>query len=633
MTNRVPGHMLRELDIPASSVIYSPAGSQEVTVQEALDRVIDGGGGGGSWSDPSKLDVAGGKATGEIYYDSSVATLNPRALVDKSYTEETYLPKAGGEVSGPISYASGVTPTDARHLATKAYVDSKGGGNEGPVPEIRLAVIGDSLAAQNHAMAPSWPTLMEEALRTSQINAKVFNFAVPAATFYTAVNVENNGATQLEKAISTQPHIVIVSLGINETLNAVGSLTYQQMVEARDQLFSTLRTSLPDAKIVYMDQRPYDMDKYTLSVSNPLPNKATMLYYFKLRTSGILANCFTSEILDDIIDTTVLNRVMQWYDLRYPLADNSPQRDVAGVFNLWRIARMGGCVYDGLHLTAAGQVLMRGYVMKALQSPVLSELLPGLTTNPTPNVNDPDAIFDSMFTYNPTTKDYSYTGTVANAMGMEDSLYSSLRPHNWFLPRDVKWEWSHSGSKPLRLGLDAVFVRSISGAKPDTNVQISVNGSAWSPSSDYTNRFGNQVSGNDAISLAAYANTPTVFRYRVDNIICDPLNLSITTANGHSMSITSNTSLTPVMARGINSNTTNNTYSITVPHSDNMSLPIGIPVRFSCAGSGGISFNAESGVVIHKRPGVTMNVMENGGYAELIQISTNVWSLHGDLKT
>lgn len=560
------------------------------------------------------------------------------AKADKTYVDTAVsgrVASTGGTVSGTLKYSSAVAPVADEDLVTKKFVedaidDLSLGEVTAVVQEVRIAVIGDSIAAQNYGMAPSWPTLVEEALRCSQIDAHIYNFAVPAATFHTAVNTPNNGATQLQKAISVKPHIVIVSLGINETFNRVGNLTLAQMTSARQTLFDTLRAQIPNVKIVYMEQVVYDTSSYS-SITSSTPNRAVMPYYFALPTSGIFAGCYSSEILDNPVAGSMASNWANWFDLRYPLTAGNSLVDVGGRFDMWRIARMGGCVSDGLHLTGAGQILMRGYIMKTLQSPLLAELLPGITSNPTANVNDPDEIFTGMFTKVSTSWNYR-GGEVKNVLGIEDSLFSSLRPTNWHLPRDVKWLWSHSGSKDLRIGTDAVFVRSILNAKPNTVVQVSVDGGAWQNTADTTNSFGNQISGNDAFSLRAFANKTTVFRYRVDNIVCDPLSLTITSPGHATKILTGYTTVDPTMLKGVVLYQGSGTVVLTIPPNSTTPLPLGCSIKIINTGTGAVGVMASSPVNISSPPGKQRLSVNGPAMLELVQYATNEWMISGDLQ-
>jgi hypothetical protein len=499
--------------------------------------------------------------------------------------------------------------------------------------EVRIAVIGDSLSAQNYAMAPSWPVLAQEALRCSQVNAKVFNFSVPASTFYRVNTALNAGATQVSKTLSVNPDIIIVALGLNDTLNEVDGRTVAQVKLDASTLFTSLRAGAPSAKIVFMRELAYD------SVNFPTPNvellnKGTLGYYFQKKTSGILANCFTVELLDDSVNTTTKARLANWIELDSFIASNTSYWDIRETFDLFRIHRLGGAVHDMLHLTAAGQVLMRGYAMRALKDTLLSTTLPGLTMNPTIELNDPDELFATTFARNIPAKGWDYVGNNANSLGVVDSLWSTLRPHNWYLPRDIKWRYSHSGNKALRLGMGDVFTRSLEGAKPNTLVEISVDGAPFSASADLTNSLGIQISGQTAEGLVAYADRTTVFRYKVGGIVLDPISLTIQSlgTTGITLNDAIPVNLTPSLSRGINRSIFAGTAVVNIPLNSTTANPIGIPFQFMTDSTGDISFTAPAGVTLMTRPGTLKRSLPGPGtIVELVQQRLNVWVLSRDL--
>lgn len=499
--------------------------------------------------------------------------------------------------------------------------------------EVRIAVVGDSLSAQNYAMAPSWPTLVQSALRCSQVNAKLFNFAVPGSTFHLANTDVNEGATQVEKALSVSPHIIIVALGLNETLNAVGSRTLAQMRADATTLFTTLRAGAPSARIIYLRELAYD----SVNFPNPaveLFNKGTLGCYFQKKTSGILASCFTVELLGDSVSSLHKARFDSWIQFDSFIASNSGYWDVWGALDLFRIHRLGGAVHDMLHLTAAGQVLMRGYVMKALKHASLATILPGLTKNPTGDANDPDQVFTSTFDRNVADKGWSYSGNNANALGVVDSLWATLRPHNWYLPRDVKWRYSHGGEKILRLGVGDVFTRSLEGARPNTVVEVSVDGGAFVSGVDLTNALGIQISGQVAEGLVAYAGKTTVFRYKVGGVVLDPLALTIESVGTTGLTIIDATpvDVVPALSRGVNRSTFAGAARVNIPNAAVFVNPVGTSYKFMTDSAGTISFTAAAGVTLMKRPGAQGHSLAGPGtVVELVQQRSNVWVLSGDL--
>lgn len=504
-------------------------------------------------------------------------------------------------------------------------------GSEGGTRPVRVAVIGDSLAAQNYCMAPSWPSLLETALRQSTVGVSLFNFAVPASTFYRAYTQENNGITQVQKAIAIQPDLVIVALGLNDTMNAVDGRTVTQAKADAALLFETLRQQCPNAKILYMGERPYDVTNFATPATTLL-NKGVMGRYFTKRTTGILSGCYSVEILDDPVSAGTRQLVADWIELdTYIRGLGIQYLDASGTIDLFRIHRMGAAVYDMLHLTPAAHILSRAYVIKAiLGTSDLKELFPGLTENPTALVNDPDSLFASMF-QSDGNQGWTLLTSDANVMSTMDSLWRLLRPQTWYLPLNVQASYSHDQDRPLIAGSHSTISRRVTGAYPNTAISVSVNGAAFVASDTKTNAYGAMESTNSVQSMLSYGVGNTTFRYKINDIVLDPYVFTLAVQTPAPKVLSSSRTLTLQDAGSVLENSSG-TKTLTIPTF--ASAPIhDAPIFIVCRNGSAVTLSAASGVTLLRRSdratqtltGMTTVVVE------LRCLSLNVWVAYGEL--
>jgi len=254
---------------------------------------------------------------------------------------------------------------------------------------------------------------------------------------------------------------------------------------------------------------PYDSSNFTPSTCK---NKGIPMYFHKLNTTGILTGYYTSEILETVISTTTQTSLANWIAFDTYIKAN-PFINLSFTLNLWKVARMGGCGNDGVHLNPGGVILAAGYVLKGLRG-----LLPqfaNLFSNNFDWWEDPDYLFSQLLT--PSSDGYVPSGDVTSE---NQNILSGgfLRLTTWYLPLPaqltVTTNLTDSGS--------AIFFWNITGADHSKAVKVSVNGGAFSSSIATTNGLGNAgaySSGADTVGLSVGSNT---LRYAVGNICLDP---------------------------------------------------------------------------------------------------------------
>jgi lysophospholipase L1-like esterase len=380
---------------------------------------------------------------------------------------------------------------------------------------IKVALIGDSMSAQNTILGASVIDILERRLNMGGVYTKIFPCNRDGHTFFRSMSGSHayiNGKTSVEAAIAYNPDVVIFMLGINDTVLAsiVDNRSLANVKADADAAIAAIKTALPNAKIVYISQHPYDNGNFTFSTCK---NKGTFPMIHKLNTAGILASYYTTEILDSVIDSVYQTGLDNWQQLDAYIKAN-PSINLSGTTEFWKVARLGGIGNDGAHMNPGGVLLTAGYVYKVLRG--LSPTFTPLFTNNFAWWEDPDYLFSQLLT--PSGDGYAYAGEVTSE---NQNIMSGgfLRPNTWHLPLPAVFasvtDVNSSGS--------SMYAWSIIGAKALTQVKVSVNGAAFSNiAGAITNSEGNIsgiAAGSDVAGFSVGANT---LRYAVDNISMTP---------------------------------------------------------------------------------------------------------------
>lgn len=381
------------------------------------------------------------------------------------------------------------------------------------IEPIRIAVLGDSLAAQNGALSTSWPAILETLINASgNIRVEVGNFAINGHTYFQAQNVDSFGlgVTALDACIAYEPDYVIDALGFNDTIMGVDARTVTQVQSDASNLYAALRNALPSVHIVSAGTQPYD---YANSTVGTLVNRNVLPINFTLDTTGILANSYTSEIMWNAVDAGTQSVHGDWNTLSTHV---NALADTASIIDYWKIARLGCVGSDSLHPTDTASVLQAAYVLQTLSS-----VISGLADQDYPVWSNPNTIFTSTLTWNGT--DYNTTYT-AGAEHLSRTFGTGLRlhPDTWYLP-----------TKSTFFVLDEVvdanqpFSWFVSNAHPNTTVEASIDGGSFVSLGSSTDGSGM----SQAISINPVGTTGLyTFRYKIGNEIHGPYSLDFTIA-------------------------------------------------------------------------------------------------------
>lgn len=381
---------------------------------------------------------------------------------------------------------------------------------------LKIAIIGDSMVTQNEMDAESVSHQLERVINQMGQNVKVFPFGRDAHTFYRAnTTAYINGQTSVQACIAANPKIVLVALGLNDSITNVDGRTLAQTKTDADTLFAALKAGLPTAKIYYVAEVPYDTVNFTPST---LKNKGVIPYMQTLRTSGILTGYYTTEILDDACSSATKTLYQNWADLNTYVKANA---NITGSydFKLWRVARMGGAGPSGLHLNVGGNLLATAYFAEGLRA--VSPEFASFFSNNFDIWEKPDTLFSTMLTASG--DGYTYTPT-SLTLERDAISYKALRPNTWHLPLDA----GISATASIDDSGDSVYTWSVQGAAPNKGVSISVNGAAFvAVGSMLTTADGHWTeSATGAYLTSVFTVGANTVRYAVDNICFSPITVT-----------------------------------------------------------------------------------------------------------
>lgn len=414
---------------------------------------------------------------------------------------------------------SGATPGQVPSWDGSAWVPADQTGTAG---KLRIVVLGDSETATQPNMQEAWPNHLERLITSAGLPVEVINLAINGWSFHRAnTQVAFGALTMAQKAIALEGDVYLIALGLNDTLGATGPVDGRTLAQAQSDastFMATLAAGRPTASIVYVRQTPYDI---THGTPGTLLNRQVLPLHMAKRSSGILAGCYSSEILGDSIGAAYNGYYQNWKTL----ADSTaalPAVDATVELPLWRVARLGATGYDGLHITAPGHRLMAAAVLEGLKAaPALSTVLPGLSSQSFPQFDSASGLFTACLT-----SSGGQWVDVAGAISAEHTLHNdapapSLVPGLWYIPS--KGSLKHS---QLSMASGTPFFWSIKQAAPNTGVLSSMDGAAWA-SRGTTDSLGDFT---DVGNLVATAGT-YVFRYKVGNEVFGPISVVMGAAN------------------------------------------------------------------------------------------------------
>lgn len=414
----------------------------------------------------------------------------------------------------------------ARTSDGKLYVKISG---DASITGTKIAVIGDSGAAQSATFQPTWPERLRDLLNASGVTVTIKNFAINGASFFQANTVAVYGAnTQVAEAIEWTPDVVIFSLGGNDTLNAVDARTVVQVQADAALTISTLRAALPSALLIYGSELGYDVDNFA-SPGVTLKNKGVMPAFMTLKAAGILTNCWCSEMLDDDVGAAKRGRFADWVTLDTAIKANG---SLTGSYTVpfFKIGRLGLMGTDGEHLTAFGQTLAAAAAFKGLKAiAAFTTLVPGISTQIVTAWQDVDTLFTSYLTDSGDGYVRAYPSAQIDVAMVQafGAQLRSMAPDEWFLPHKTRLAYSTTAPS-LTPSIAGAFQVSVFNGPENTVMEVSIDGGAFSSTPGTTDSFGFVAALVDltaSVPAGAYA-----FRWRLGNEVYGPTTITYSAA-------------------------------------------------------------------------------------------------------
>lgn len=217
----------------------------------------------------------------------------------------------------------------------------------------KICFIGDSLTDQTER-GPSLVTQLETYLAVRGPVVKCRSAAVGGSMFKDAITGQINTAksqSQVDIAVALNAAIVCVNLGFNDAFNSTDSAA--QIIQAADALFNEIRTRLPSAHIVYIEEVPYDRRNVGLGLTG-LTNKNVMPFLQEGQTLFGQPNVVATntEFLDAPLTQAKIDRVAVWNQVtEHVKAQN--YIDSTMEFDMFFLARCGMHT-DLIHLDVYG---------------------------------------------------------------------------------------------------------------------------------------------------------------------------------------------------------------------------------------------------------------------------------------
>lgn len=390
------------------------------------------------------------------------------------------------------------------------------------VRNYRIVVIGDSLSAQQGILAPAWPTLLENALKASGAPIEVVNLAVNGATYYIANTVTKfSTRTQVTQAISLKPDMVIVALGFNDTVMGVGGRTLVQAKADALTLMTDLKTALPQVKVVYASQLPYDSVNATPATAL---NKHILPFAMERAASGLLSGCVTEEILPNAAPSAHKAALDNWVNLDTYIKANLPLGGTSIQIPLWKAARLGLLSNDGLHPKAEGSLFWAGAVRLAFTSNgVLSAALPYLSNQDYASFNDPDEIFNGLLQVSASAYIPKTPTVTINHPVWQHGPWTACNVQTWFMPSKGSFITSS-----LTTGQYSPFLWELRGVSPFEVVYTSMDSAAFTSVGTSTD-FKGDIVQNKTLALTTGSHT---LRIKVKDEVYGPIALTIDNSGG-----------------------------------------------------------------------------------------------------
>lgn len=380
------------------------------------------------------------------------------------------------------------------------------------IPKIKIAIIGDSLSAAEVLHTLKWTNVFKEIIEIIGYTVEIADVARGGTTFYKALNeLGTDGKSMVQHVIDFDPDYVIALIGGVDAL--VGVRTLVQIKADAEAMFSALRIAMPTVDIVFYSETLYDSANFTPATA---VNKGVIPFLFQFPTTGILAGCYTPEMLNTAVSAAskvilTNNAAINTY------VATLPTLTAARSFSLWQVARLGCSMPDRLHPSSMGQQIIAGAIFDGFYTlPSIAVKYPLLATYG-PNMNMYSQLFSTLLTPDGTG---GYTVSPPSELGngylFELLTYRKLNPEAWIYPRKTRFAIQPAPAPNLA----PMFI--VENTTPNQLIYMSKDGAAFASAGVTTSDRG------DGTVLLSNT-TAGVLRFKVGDEIYGPVTLSDST--------------------------------------------------------------------------------------------------------
>lgn len=440
-----------------------------VKTRTSYDGSSGGGGGGGGSGDvvgPSTaVDnnlAAFNTTTGKLLKDSGVSVSSLQTSINS---------KQAQLVSGV-----NIRTVNGTSLLGSGDIEISGGGGT-VTSKPKIVIIGDSFSAKSDMLEPAWPEQLEQQLRVYGADVEVHNLSVIGHSFALASNPIYGTMSLIDKAISLNPTVVVVALGLNDTVTG-GSAFPGTLKGQIDSTLSQLRTGLPDATILYASIEPWDRTHN--SAGTGIINRQISPWGMQRPTTGYGAGKWSSEILNSAIRSDIQANIQQWIAMDNYL---KPHGNLNGFIQVshFKMARLGLTGLDSIHPSAEGSKFVAAQVRKGLQGNAgFISKFPNMRTWTYNLYEDPDTLFSEFCEssggnyVNRTRRIEGETGWLAREhVSAHNINMQAIRVDTWYMPTK-----GSVNSQPSSIPALALWTVTVSNCTPKTTAKMSVDGAA-----------------------------------------------------------------------------------------------------------------------------------------------------------
>ncbi|MCU7872704.1 MAG: hypothetical protein KZQ91_08155 [Candidatus Thiodiazotropha sp. (ex Lucinoma borealis)] len=231
----------------------------------------------------------------------------------------------------------------------------------------RFAVLGASETV--FPWQQTWINLINGAFQSEGLNVEFYHTGAGAVTHHLAMSEVDSltGETRVELTSNSDPDVIIVELGINDAILALGSRSQNELIADAQALYGYFRDNNPNALILYSRLIPYDEERHGKVATENIKKKYCVPFMHQTSSMPGEANLYTSEYaaLETVISSTMQDRLNIWKALD---AECQNLADVTINTSYFRAARLGLLSHDRFHPNSLGHYFIMSRVWKAFQT-------------------------------------------------------------------------------------------------------------------------------------------------------------------------------------------------------------------------------------------------------------------------